>query len=434
MAVRALALLAVVLGLAACGTAGSETSGPSSPATSSPAATPTVTSTTTTTDSSSRSPGPPGGDQAALREGDSVFAGLMLSALARDQPTVAFSAFSISEALAMTYAGARGQTAAQIATALHFRLPPARLGLALKAVAEALDAQQGPHLTIDDANSLYGQRGMAFEPAFLTELQRDYGADMRLVDFLHDPVGAATTINHWVTAQTHGRITNLLSPGDVTQLTRLVLVNAIYLNAKWVSPFHKQNTHPAPFYAPGGTMQVATMEQAGTFGYLRGRGYRALELPYLGGSLAFDVLLPDPGELSNMVARVAAQGPLALLAGLRPQFLQVQMPKLLLRTRVELTPALSALGMPVAFVPGRANLSGIAGPPGDLFISKVLHEAYIRVDEAGTEAAAATGVVIAPTAVLAPPKITFDIDRPFVFLVRDTKTGAILFLGEVSQP
>jgi serpin B len=174
------------------------------------------------------------------------------------------------------------------------------------------------------------------------------------------------------------------------------------------------------------------MHQTAAFGYRRGPGYRALELPYSGGRFAFDVLLPDPGQLRSLLGQIARVGPLELLHGLRPELVRLALPKLQLHTRFDLADELKTLGMPLAVTPGGSDLSGISGRRGDLYLKAVAHEAYLRVDEQGTEAAAATaGVVSTVSAQLA---MTFDVNRPFVFVIRDVKTGAIPFIGMVSRP
>lgn len=372
-------------------------------------------------------------DAAALAQGNATFAGRILAQLSAAQPTLALSPFSISDALAMTYAGARGQTASEMTGALNIGLPPALLFPAWGGLAGSLAHVNQPGATLAVANALYGQQGMAFQTAFLTLLARYYGAGVRTVDFEHAAAQAVSEINAWVSQQTNAKIPSLLSPADVDDTTRLVLVNAVYLNAKWAVPFTKENTAPAPFHAPGGTANVATMNQIGQFGYRRHSGYSVLELPYQGGRLAFDILLPDPGRLRALLHGLAGGGLPAAVSGLQDRRVQVALPKLTLRTRFELAATLSALGMPIAFS-NRADLSGIAGPPGELRISNVIHEAYMRVDEAGTEAAAATAVGIATAAAPGPAPIQFRVDRPFVFVLRDTSTGAILFTGTVSQP
>jgi serpin B len=373
------------------------------------------------------------GDAALLAAGNATFAGRLLDLLSRTQPTIALSPFSISDVLAMAYAGAQGQTASQMAAALDFRLPPDRLHPAFNALSLSLAAINRPGATLSVANALYGQQGLAFRSAFLGLLARDYGTGVRTVDFEHAAQAARTQINGWVALQTQGKIPHLLAPGDVDEAARLVLVNAVYLNAKWQSPFLRSATSPTPFHAPSGTVNVPTMSQTGTFGYRRHAGYGVLQLPYVGGRLAFDVLLPDPGQLPALMRQLRDGGLPAALSGLRGEDVELQLPKLQLRTRFELSSALGALGMPVAFG-DRADFAGIAGPPGELRISSVIHEAYIRVDEAGTEAAAATGAGFSSSAAPGPRPIQFLVNRPFVFVLRDTTTNAILFAGTVSRP
>jgi len=377
-------------------------------------------------------PSAPSADAATLTDGNALFAGRLLALVAGTHPTLALSPFSISEALSMTYAGARGSTGEQIATALDFRLPLPRVVAAFNAQTQSLAQANTPGATLEIANALFGQSGQSFRQPFLAILARDYGAGMQTVDFGNP--AAVAQINGWVSEHTAGNIPHLLTPGDLDPLTKLALVDAVYLDAKWLLPFQRQDTHPDIFHAPGGAIQVPTMHQNGTFAYRSADGYQALELPYQGGRLAFDILLASQGHLRPLLARIAATGPLRLLDGLVPHYVAVAVPKFQLRTLFDLNGPLASMGMPLAFEPGRADLSGIAGPPGYLYIQHVIHEAYIDVDEAGTKAAAATAVVIGTSAVEAPPRIQFIVDRPFVFVLRDTRTSAILFTGVASRP
>lgn len=371
-------------------------------------------------------------EAASLRNGNAVFAGRMLGLLARDQRTVALSPSSISEAVAMLYAGARGGTASQIAHALDFRLPQARLHPAFNALDQSLAEVDEPGVTLHVADALFAGGAEGFRKQFLALLARYYGAGVHAVDFA-DAAGARIAINRWVSAHTDGKIPDLLGPQDVNEPTALVLVNALYLHAKWLSPFESQDTSPAPFHTPSATITVPTMHQTARFSYLRGDGYRALELPYVGGRLAFDILLPDPRGLGSLLSRLGSGNPLALLRGLRAQTVRLSLPKLLLRSRIELKAALQALGMRLAFDPAGANLSGIGG---GLYAQAVTHEAYLKVDERGTEAAAATAISAATTSAEGwlGRIVVFDVDRPFVFILRDLRTGAILFEGTVYRP
>ena len=371
-------------------------------------------------------------DLTDLGDANARFAGRLLALLARTQPTLALSPFSISEALSMAFAGARGSTAEQIARALDFRLPLPRLAAAFNVQTRSLAEANTRGATLEIANALFGQSGENFRQPFLATLARDYGAGMRAVDFSNP--AAVAQINGWVSDHTAGNIPRLLSPGDLNSLTKLVLVDAVYLDAKWLSPFQRQNTHPDTFRAPGAAIRVSTMHQNGTFAYRSGDGYQALELPYQGGRLVLDILLPSQRHLQALLARIAASGPLRLLDGLKPRYVAVALPKFQLRTQLGLNGPLASMGMPLAFQPGRADLSGIAGPPGYLYIQHVIHAAYIDVDEAGTKAAAATAVGITGSAIEAPPRIQFIADRPFVFVLRDRPTGAILFTGIASHP
>ncbi len=422
MIVRALTVIAAVILLAGCAsttrtaTDQPDTKPPATVTAAAPRAVPSVTRA----------------DAAALADGNARFAGRLLAQLARTHSTLALSPFSISDVLSMTYAGARGSTADQIATALQFGLPRPRLAAAFNAQGQSLAKANRPGATLEVANALFGQSGQTFRQPFLAILARDYGAAMHPVDFANSD--AVAQINAWVSDNTAGNIPHLFAPGDVNALTRLVLADAVYLDAKWLSPFQAQNTHADVFHAPTGSIQVPTMHQDGMFAYRSADGYQALELPYRGGRLALDILLPGEGQLQPLLARIAASGPLRLLDGLTPQYVAVALPKFQLRTQFDLSAPLARLGMPLAFQPGRADLSGIAGPPGYLFIQHVIHEAYIDVDEAGTKAAAATGVVIGTTAIQLPPKIHFTVNRPFIFVLRDKRTGAILFTGITSHP
>jgi serpin B len=377
-----------------------------------------------------QAPAVPISDGAAVRDGDSVFAGRLLRALATGtSANVVVSPFSISEALAMTLAGARGQTEQQISATLRFELSGSRLHAALDALDRSLAAIPGLRI----ADALYGQKSYPFRSAFLDLLGRYYGARMHTVDFERAADQARGEINRWVSEHTRGKIPELLPAGALDALTRLVLVNAVYLKASWQLPFDSLQTFGAEFYAPGGAVTVPTMHETGSLGYRRGHGYQAIELPYSGGRLVFDILLPDPGRLDELERRIAAAGPIPLLP-VHAERMVLALPKLTLRTQTSLKTALSALGMPLAFDSARADLSGIAGRPHDVYLKDVVHEAYVRVDERGTEAGAATAAVVATMSLELPPRLRVDVDRPFVFILRDRRTGAILFEGLVTRP
>ena len=273
---------------------------------------------------------------------------------------------------------------------------------------------------------------MSLEPSYLDALASRFGAGLRLVDYRRDPEAARNLINAWVKSQTEGRIPRLLAPGILDTLTRLTLVNAIYLKAPWQVAFDAELTEPSPFTrASGSTVDVPTM--AGGLQQLRyaeGSGWKAVELPYAGGSLAMTIVVPD--DLAGFVQRLDATQFGQITGALATREVELWLPRFAIQAETDLAGTLSTLGMPLAFDPQLADFSGITAEER-LYISAVVHQANISVDEKGTEAAAATAVVMAATAMPA-DSVTLRVDRPFLFAVRDLPTGAILFLGQVTDP
>ncbi len=380
-------------------------------------------------------------DLETLAHGEQAFA-LDLFHLVAGQPGNLFtSPYSISIALAMTYAGARGDTQTQMAQSLHYDLPQAQLHPAFNKLALELDGRaQDPGISKDEAfqlhvaNALWGQDGFTFLPAYLDLLAGNYGAGMHLLDFAKDPEGSRRTINDWVSQQTGKRINDILPPGTIDPLTRLVLSNAIYFKADWSNKFEKDATSDGAFHlADGGQVTVPTMFQQDSFRYAQGDGLQALELPYAGRQLSMLILLPDEGRLDQAQASLDPEKLDALIAGLQYQDVKLWLPKFKFEYALALNDSLKQMGMLDAFDPNKADFSGMDGAR-DLYIGAVLHKAFVAVDEAGTEAAAAT-VVIMPAMALAPGSpIEFRVDRPFLFLIRDNPSGAILFIGRVTNP
>lgn len=382
---------------------------------------------------------------ASLVSGNTEFALDLYRALAEgNKENLFFSPYSISLALAMTYAGARGETAAQMAQALHFALPQERLHPAFWALSWALAEEgeeapspEGRPFKLRVANALWGQEGHPFLPEFLELLVQNYGAGLERVDFAVDPEKARLTINAWVEEKTEGKIRELLEPGDVHRLTRLVLTNAIYFNAAWHYPFDERLTSPAPFHLlDGSQVLVPMMHRTELFAYAEGVDYQAVELPYRGrdglpSSFSMVIVLPKPGQFPAFEGALTLEKLCSILGELAPKTVALALPKFRFRTKFRLREALSALGMPLAFSP-QADFSGMDGAR-DLFIDNVIHEAFVAVDEAGTEAAAATAVVMRLTAAPFGP-VEMKVDRPFLFLIRERETGAILFLGRVMNP
>ncbi len=377
-------------------------------------------------------------DLAELVAGNSAFAFDLYQAIGEGDGNLFYSPYSISLALAMTYAGARGETEQQMADTLHHTLPqdqlhPAfnALDLALASRGEGAEGQDGGGFRLNIVNSIWGQTGYSFLPAFLDTLAENYGAGLRLLDFVKAPEESRGTINDWVSEETEGKIEDLLPPNSITPETVLVLTNAIYFNAAWSHPFDEELTHDGPFsLLDGGQVTVPMMEQTEYFGYAEGEGYQAVELPYDGGELSMVILLPEDGRFEEFVRALDAQQVASIAKDINPQGVHLTMPKFTYESSFRLKKALAAIGMPAAFT--AADFSGMDGTR-NLFIDDVFHKAFVSVDEAGTEAAAATAVVVALTAAPSPP-IEVTVDRPFVFVIRDIETGALLFVGRVVNP
>jgi serpin B len=286
-------------------------------------------------------------------------------------------------------------------------------------------------VTLRIANAPFGQRDMKLVPAYLDALASRFGAGLRLVDYKKDVEAARKAIDAWVSDQTEQRIPELIAKGDLDDLTRLVLVNAIYLKAAWQTPFSADLTKPASFTkADGSTIQVPTMAATEEFRYGDGAGWKAVELPYVGGSLAMTVIVPD--DLAAFEASLDTDALGKITGALSTRNVDLTMPKFGIETRADLGAALVALGMTDAFDPDRADFSGMTTQE-QLYISKVIHQADIDVDEKGTTAAAAIAVEMRAMSLPADP-VTFHVDRPFLFFVRDVPTGAILFMGRVTEP
>ncbi|HWQ62313.1 MAG TPA: serpin family protein [Negativicutes bacterium] len=353
-----------------------------------------------------------------------------LSATEQDK-NMFFSPLSVSTALGMTYAGARGETERQMAATLRFNLPQDELHAAFAALSDRLKATGAGGYRLSIANALWGQKGFYFDEGFLGIVNRHYQGGFNTVDFAGDTEGSRQTINSWVERNTADKIKNLLAKDDINELTRLVLTNAIYFKGDWAAKFKPEQTRTAPFYIrPDEKTDVQMMRQTGPFAYAAVDGAQILELPYAGGELSMVVLLPAAGD-EDFAARITPDKLAGWLAGLSEQEMAVSLPKFKFEARYGLGPVLSAMGMPDAFDVPPADFSGMTGEK-NLYITKVIHQAFIEVNEEGSEAAAATAVVMGVKSVFRPAE--FKADRPFVFLIRHKATGAILFLGRVNNP
>jgi serpin B len=344
---------------------------------------------------------------------------------------VLVSPLSISTALAMTYTGARGETARQMADALHFTLPDDRLHAAFGDLLADLGAErQGYELSI--ANRLFGQQAFGFKPPFLQTLSGDYAAPLEALDFESMPDDARVHINNWVSERTQDRILDLLPQGSIDNATRLVLTNAIYFNGEWKSKFKKEATREAPFYLTGNSQtQASLMYQKEEFHYGRFGDVQILEMPYVGGDVSMVVLLPDAvNGLPALEASLSAESLDTQLAALQETEVEVYLPKFTFKSEFELPDALQTLGITDLFVPGVADLTGMAD--AELYVTRAIHKTFIDVNEEGTEAAAATGITIGVTSVPPPPPV-FRADHPFLFALRDRHTGSLMFLGRVME-
>ena len=378
-------------------------------------------------------------DLALLIEGNSAFAFELYRALRDQEGNLFYSPHSISVALAMTYAGARGETAQQMADTLEFLLEQERLHPAfnwldaeLASRGEGAQGKDGEGFRLNIVNAIWGQKDYSFLSTFLDVLAENYGAGLRILDFVTEPEESRLAINDWVSDQTEGRIEDLIPQGAIDALTRLVLTNAIYFNAAWAYPFDEDMTADGPFYLiDGGQVTVPMMEQTEAFGYTDGEGYQAVELLYDGDELSMVILLPEDGQFEVFEEGLQADKISDIIGGLQLTEVALTMPQFEFDSEFSLKDTLAEMGMPIAFS-GAADFSGMTGSR-DLFISEVLHKAFVSVDEAGTEAAAATAVIMRETAMPGQP-VEVTLDHPFIFLIRDIEMGAILFVGRVMNP
>ena len=376
-------------------------------------------------------------DRSELVAGNSAFAFDLYHNLRRDAGNLFFSPYSISSALAMTYAGARGETQRQMAQTLHFALSQERLHPAFNALDLKLDSLVQDDFQLRIANAIWGQTGYAFLADFLDTLAQYYGAGLRLLDFESDPDAARREINAWVSDQTEERIKDLIPPGGISNDTSLVLANAIYFLADWTFPFDAGKTRDGTFHTLGGdelSVSMMSLQDPEALSYAEGQGYQALELPYEGGllskSMSMVILLPDAGQFDAFEEALSADSVERILTQLEPRQVALSMPKFSFESEFSLKQTLTEMGMPDAF--GAADFSGMDGSQ-NLFIGDVFHKAFVAVDESGTEAAAATAVVMKRSS-LPMFDIQLTIDRPFIFVIREGETGSVLFVGRVLNP
>jgi len=379
-------------------------------------------------------------DLNTLVEGNSEFAWELYKVLKEEDGNLFYSPHSISLALAMTYAGARGETATQMADTMHYLLSQSALHPAFNSLAlelskrgEGAQGKDEKGFRLNIVNAIWGQKDYKFLSNYLDLLAVNYGAGLRVLDFIKDPNASRITINDWVSDQTEGRIKDLIPEGSITPLTRLVLTNAIYFNAAWLSPFEKEATTNGIFHLVNGTnVTVPMMRNTEHYGYMKSGNTLAVELPYDGSELSMVILTNTTGKFSDFEKTLTFPTVKAILDELSYTRIALTIPKFEFESQFGLKETLRAMGMVVPFEPGKADFTGIATLE-NLQIDDVIHKAFVSVDEAGTEAAAATAVIVGTTSMPAEP-VAVTLDQPFIFLIRDIQTGAILFIGRVMNP
>lgn len=384
-----------------------------------------------------------GSDLEQLTAGNTAFAFDLYHSVSSSDGNVVYSPYSISLALAMTYGGARGETASQMADVLNYALPVDQFHPAFNALDldlarrpdQAADVNEKERFQLNIANSLWGQNGWPFLQEYLDMLAMNYGAGMRLVDFENAPESARRQINDWVSDQTRKRIKDIIPPGMIDPTTRLVLANAIYFKATWEHEFDPNETSDQPFtLLDGETVNVPMMgmETGKEFNYAAGNGWQAVALSYKGGLTEMVVIVPDAGNFESFDSTLTAERYNEILAALEPQQVILSMPKFSYEASYGLKDTLIQMGMEDAFDPTLADFSGMDGQR-ILFIGDAIHKAYIAVDEKGTEAAAAT-IVLMMAGAMMPQGVVLTIDRPFFYVIRDIPTGTVLFMGRVVDP
>ncbi|WP_048152193.1 serpin family protein [Palaeococcus ferrophilus] len=349
--------------------------------------------------------------------------------LAKDDDNVFFSPYSIEVALAMAYEGARGETAEGMGSVLHLPLDEDTRWTGFRYLVLSLKSPEGSPFILRSANALWVQEGYPLREKYLWVVREFYLGEVRKVNFQGDPEGAAKEINEWVENQTNGRIRDIV--GRLTPDTRLILTNAIYFKANWSSRFEAINTRNETFYAPNETVIVPMMHQTGRFPYFENDDIQALELPYEGERLSMLIILPRKGKFELVEDSLKAGLIESALKSMKPESVEVIIPKFQFEKTYRLRDVLMDMGMERAFT--NADFSGISDGP--LAISQVVHKSFISVAENGTEAAAATAVTMTLSAPVEKeePKI-FRADHPFIFVIYDRTTGAMLFMGRLMNP
>ncbi len=378
-----------------------------------------------------------------LAQDNTNFALAFYNILSQGEGNIIYSPISLSLALSMALAGAESSTEAAMIEALNFTLPEDEIYPTFNALILAIEQSQekpmaesgGNEFQLNIANSIWGQAGYDFKQEFLDILARNYGAGMHLVNYLENPDHARQLINDWVEEETQEKIKDLIPSGAIDTLTRLVLANAIYFNGSWQYPFSENGTENAPFFAlDNSEIDVEMMRLFGeSLGYVKGENFQAVNLPYLSYDFSMTILVPDQGSFIDFENGLSSEEIISIQNQFTSQRVDLQMPKFDYESTINANDALAELGMSNAFDFQTADFSDITEVE-KLYISEVLHKATITVDEEGTEAAAATAIIMKAGSIQTTDPIQLTIDRPFIYIIQHNPTGSILFMGRVLQP
>jgi serpin B len=374
-------------------------------------------------------------DVGSLVRDNTEFALDLYGKLAAKDGNLVFSPYSISVALGMTYAGARGTTEKEMAAALHFSLSQSELHPAFEKLTRQMKDSERDGIRLSVANAIWPQKGAPLLNDYLSLVKQHYGVQITALDYCNARDSACETINSWVKDKTENRITGLLRPSDLSDRTRLVLVNAVYFKGKWALPFTADITQPMPFrISSDRTIQAPMMKRKMECRYADLPELDIVELPYADGSVSMIVLLPKtPDGIQSLERELSAGRLTEWQRALKRLEVFVLLPRFKATCKFGLNAPLASMGMADAFSDTRADFSGMDGQPHRLAISTVVHQAFVEVNEDGTEAAASTAVAMAATAVLAKPRV-FCADHPFVFLIQEKRTNSILFVGRLCDP
>ncbi|MFZ3069573.1 MAG: serpin family protein [Anaerolineaceae bacterium] len=372
----------------------------------------------------------------ALAESNNAFALDLYQQLSTQEGNLFYSPYSIYQALLMTYAGAEGNTASQMESALHLPYTDNQIHEVMNALNLRLEANtlksNKPGFTFNVSNALWGQQGYEFLPAFLNALSANYAAGLKTVDF-NNPETARQLINLWVAAQTNDKIKDLIPQGVLNEMTRLVLTNAVYFKAAWLTQFDPASTAEGAFtLSDGSTTQVPMMHLTHALNASAEGNLKVVELPYEGGTYSMVVMMPEDGKLAEFEQSLTQEKLNGILSGLGYASVILTMPRFKVESSFSLADQMEQLGMTDAFNPDLADFSGMNGKK-ELYVSSLIHKAFANVNEEGTEAAAATAVVVGVTSAPA-EQYTITLDKPFLFLIRDNATNTILFIGRVAHP